>query len=188
MKRLSDRTLVMQYVQNKDNRSLALLYSRHRAWVYRTCLSYCKDPDEANDLTQEIFIRLIHKLDSFNGNSSFTTWLWAVTTNFCALQLRREQRNRTMQQHYLRDNDTLFTNNQETTFAAAMLMEHVLSLLPDHQRDLLYIKYCDGVSVEAIALHQQSTVGSVKMRLQRARDRARRLYRHAQGKYYSELL
>ncbi|WP_080056642.1 RNA polymerase sigma factor [Spirosoma aerolatum] len=186
MKRLSDRTLVMQYVQNKDNQCLAHLYCRHRAWVYRTCMSYCKDPDEANDLTQEIFIRLIYKLDSFSEKSSFTTWLWAVTTNYCALQLRREQRNRTMKQHYLRDYDTHLINNQDASFAASMLMEHVMSLLPDHQRDLLCTKYCDGVSVETIAIDQRSTIGSVKMRLQRARDRARQLYRHAQGQYYSE--
>lgn len=186
MKRLSDQTLVMQYVQTKDNRCLAHLYSRHRAWVYRTCLSYCKDPDQANDLTQEIFIRLMYKLNSFSGKSSFTTWLWAVTTNYCALQIRREQRNRILQQHYAQDYATQVTINQDSSFAASTLMEQVMSILPDHQRELLCTKYCDGVSVDAIAIDQRSTVGSVKMRLQRARDRARQLYKQAQDRYYSD--
>ncbi|GAB4036495.1 RNA polymerase sigma factor [Spirosoma gilvum] len=177
MKRLSDQTLVMLYVCHKDNQYLTHLYNRHRKWVYQICLSYCKDPEYAKDLTQEIFIRLINNLDRFSGKATFTTWLWSITTNYCNRELQKVKRSRVIHERYQVENEDLITNESDTFLLIPQQMEQVISLLPAYQQNLLRIKYCDGLSVESIANSQQLTVGTVKMRLQRARDRARTLYK-----------
>src|SRR5258706_12045521 len=58
------------------------LYRRHNRRVYSLCLRMTRNAADAEDLTQEVFIHLLRKIQSFRGESRFTTWLHRLTVNF----------------------------------------------------------------------------------------------------------
>src|SRR5690242_9060748 len=67
------------------------LYKAHCRRVYGLCLRMIKNPDEAEDLTQQVFLQLFRKISTFRGESGFSTWLHRVTVNIVLMHLRRKK-------------------------------------------------------------------------------------------------
>lgn len=66
------------------------IYKLHKGFVYSTCLRMLGNPDEAEDLTQDVFVHLFRKIDTFRGESAFRTWLCRLTINLVLMRLRRK--------------------------------------------------------------------------------------------------
>lgn len=96
MLKLSDQELIRHYITTGKKEYFAQIYIRHRQLVYQKCLFYMSNPDDAEDLVQDIFVQLTRKVYSYKGESKFTTWLHSVTVNYCIDQLRKQQQNQTM--------------------------------------------------------------------------------------------
>jgi len=75
-----------------DRDALQELVKRAYPVVRRWCLVRTGDPVDAEDLTQDVLVQMIHRLDSFRGGSRFTTWLYSVVRNAATDRLRRERR------------------------------------------------------------------------------------------------
>jgi Sigma-70 region 2 len=73
----SEATLV-QSTQSGDEQAFATLYQLHNKLVYSVCLRITKDVAEAEDLTQDAFMQVFRNLNSFRGNSAFSTWLYRL--------------------------------------------------------------------------------------------------------------
>jgi RNA polymerase sigma-70 factor (ECF subfamily) len=86
----SEGTLV-QRAQRGDEQAFATLYQLHNKRVYSVCLRMTKDVAEAEDLAQEAFIQVFRNLNSFRGNSAFSTWLYRVAVNTVLMKLRRRK-------------------------------------------------------------------------------------------------
>jgi RNA polymerase sigma-70 factor (ECF subfamily) len=67
------------------------LYQAHCRRVYNLCLRMIKNPTEAEDLTQQVFLQLFRKISTFRGESGFSTWLHRVTVNIVLMYLRRRK-------------------------------------------------------------------------------------------------
>jgi len=76
----NDALLVQQAVAG-SRKALEELILRHQAWVYNICLKMLFTPADAEDATQEVLVKVITKLDTFRGQSSFRTWLYRVAFN-----------------------------------------------------------------------------------------------------------
>lgn len=83
-----DSSLVERSVA-RDYDAFRLLYEKHVARVYAICLRYCGNEDEASDIAQEVFIQSWEKLQNFKGESTFSTWLYRVTTNISISHIRK---------------------------------------------------------------------------------------------------
>lgn len=77
---IPDEILVTSALQG-DRQSLEKLIERHSSLVYTLCYKMARDKNDAADLSQEIFIKVITKLDSFERNSAFKTWLYRIAVN-----------------------------------------------------------------------------------------------------------
>jgi len=79
----SDKTdeILISTALKGDKRSLEDLIYRHQAWIYNVALRMVFYPEEAEDVTQEILIKIITKLSSFRGESSFRTWVYRIVVN-----------------------------------------------------------------------------------------------------------
>lgn len=84
-----DQQLVRQ-AQGGDHESLEALVRRHQPWIYNIALRMLYWPHDAEDTTQEILIKLITKLSTFQGRSSFRTWLYRIAVNHVLNQKRRD--------------------------------------------------------------------------------------------------
>src|SRR5215510_8097306 len=75
-----DRDLV-ERAQSGNKEALELLVTRHQRWIYNLVLRMVYDPHDAEDVTQEILIKLITKLSTFESRSSVRTWLYRIAVN-----------------------------------------------------------------------------------------------------------
>lgn len=176
MNHLSDQELIALYLSTKNDLCFTQLYTRHRYRVYQRCLFFCEDPDEADDFTQEIFIRLTHKLAGFKGDSTFISWLQVVVSNYCIDQIRKRHQHQLRYQRYINESYPSEQPADESEEIPFRILEKAIQGLTGHQRDLLRFKYQDGLGIKTIAEQHQLTTSAVKMRIKRAREHARNRY------------
>lgn len=69
------------------------LYNMYAAKIFRVCLGYFNDPDQAKDITQETFITVFEHLDSLENTENIPGWIYRIATNKCLRQLENEKRN-----------------------------------------------------------------------------------------------
>ena len=68
------------------------VYNRYAPQIYRVCMGYTNDPDQAKDLVQETFISVWRNLDSFRNQAKISTWIFRIATNNCLRALERSRR------------------------------------------------------------------------------------------------
>jgi hypothetical protein len=88
-----DEELVVRKAQDGDRESLEWLARRHSPWIYNIALRMLGHPDDAQDASQEILVKVITRLSTFEGRSSFRTWLYRIAFNHLLTmkRLRRER-------------------------------------------------------------------------------------------------
>ena len=178
MKDLSDEELVRLYVETQRNTYFEKLYERYCDKVYRKCLSFTKDPVRAEDLTHDIFLKLVVKLSSFREQAKFSTWLYSITYNYCTDQLRSQNLRREVSMEDSWERLEVETGDdlaEMEEMEAQQLQRALLQLAPDEQAMLL-MKYQDDISIREIAAINGLTESAVKMRLKRSRDKLRKSY------------
>ena len=86
----TDQELVESAVKG-DKKSLEQLVKRHQAWIYNIALKMVWDPSDAEDVTQETLIKIITKLSTFRGDSSFRTWAYRIAANHVINMKKRKK-------------------------------------------------------------------------------------------------
>ena len=86
----SEASLVRR-AQNGEEEAFATLYLLHKKRVYSVCLQMTKDVADAEDLTQEAFMQVFRSVNSFRGDSAFSTWLHRIAVNTVLMKLRRRK-------------------------------------------------------------------------------------------------
>ena len=172
----TDEELVNHYLVTRQNDYFGQLYQRYCDKVYQKCLLFTNDKMQADDLTQDIFLRLLNKLDTYKQQAKFSTWLYSITRNYCTDQVRAPQARRQVSLSSQWDFTDLDEDNAvEQEFALSQLQTALQQLSPVEQ-SMLQKKYQDDVSIQALAMHYSLTESAVKMRLKRSRDRLRQQY------------
>ncbi len=84
--------LLVQQARRGDERALGALVDRHQGAVFRTAVAIVSDPDLAQDVTQDTFVKAMRALDGFRGEAAFRTWLLTIAANTARGVLRRRGR------------------------------------------------------------------------------------------------
>jgi RNA polymerase sigma-70 factor, ECF subfamily len=82
---------LIQRAQCGDEQAFATLYQLHKKRVYSVCLQMTRDVADAEDLTQDAFLQLFRSVNSFRGDSAFSTWLYRIAVNTVLMKLRRRK-------------------------------------------------------------------------------------------------
>lgn len=148
--------------------------------VYRMALSFMKDETEAEDVSQEAFLKAFRDLASFRGESKFSTWLISITLNEARRRLRRQSTARTesldeppaegarVSPALLRDWREIPSEALERRELRALLQEAIGHLSPIY-REVLVLRDVEELSIEETAGALAISISSVKVRLHRAR-------------------
>src|SRR5512142_911106 len=89
---------LIERCRNGDGLAIEALVQAYQPPVFRLALSILDDPQEAEEAAQDSFVAAIQALDTYRGDSSFTTWLFSITINTCRMRLRKgRSRQRLMQ-------------------------------------------------------------------------------------------
>ncbi len=177
MKEFSDEQLARLFIETQQNVYFERLYERYCDKVYRKCLSFTKDASKAEDLTHDIFLKLVVKLGSFKEQAKFSTWLYSITYNHCTDHIRSaSHRNEVYRDEGWERIESMDDNLAEIAEMEAQRLKQALEHMPPDERSLLLLKYQDDVSIREIAEMNGLTESAVKMRLKRSRDRLRKYY------------
>lgn len=177
MHHFTDEELVSNYLETRSNDYFEQLYTRYCTKVHRTCLSFTKDSGQAEDLTQDIFIRIFSKLDGYKKQATFSTWLYSIAHNYCADQVRKSRRRpeMTVGQNW-EELPQLIDDSTEQEEAAARLIEIAIRKLNIDEQFLLRQRYEQKLSVRELAVYHSISESAIKMRLKRSRDHLRERY------------
>lgn len=87
----SSEASLVQRAQQGDEEAFATLYELHKKRVHSVCLQMTRDVADAEDLTQEAFLQVFRSINSFRGDSAFSTWLYRIAVNTVLMKLRRRK-------------------------------------------------------------------------------------------------
>jgi len=168
-----DRELV-EAAQAGDRWALEELVRRTHRSVYTCALRLVGNPDDAADVTQDVYLRVVRKLGGFRHEASFATWLNRVTTNVAMSALKRRSRRIAVEGGAVppdtRDPAPDPAERAEMV-ALARRLEQLVAQLPETQRQVLVLRDIYGQSTDEVADAMGISTGAVKVRLFRARER-----------------
>jgi RNA polymerase sigma-70 factor (ECF subfamily) len=181
---MTDQEIIGQILQGDRNR-YKLLVERYQSIVFRTCMGFLHNKEDADDLTQDIFIQTYQTLPAYKGEASFSTWIYRITVNASLNKLRKSSKNSLLQrlenvfgsekgkEYNLPVSDG---ENPETLIIREERNEWVqkaLNSLPEKQRTAIVLSKYDDLSQREIAVIMETTEGAVEALIQRAKANLR---------------
>jgi RNA polymerase sigma-70 factor (ECF subfamily) len=180
--KLSDEKLIEGIVTSNDTLLFEILYDRYAKLVYNKCYGFASSTHEAEDLTQDVFLKLFVKLKTFKGKSKFSTWLYAFTYNHCVNYVNRNNSKKIEKQSVGTDNlgedyyDSEIDDKSISLLKVEKLKEALELISPD-EKMILLLKYQDFLSIKELADLLELGESAVKMRLKRAKDKLINVYK-----------
>ena len=166
------------------------LLNRYERAVTTFCYSFLHDRHVAEDVAQEVFMRVYRSAERYRPTAKFTTWLYKIAANLCINEQKK------LKVHHARSLDepagpdpegsriiekiarsTALPVTKAERREAGALLEAALAALPDEQRITLVLVEYHGLNYREIAEILEVTVSAVKMRVKRARENLRQLLR-----------
>ena len=150
------------------------LMRRHERMVYRICFSYTRDPEEAMDVTQEVFLRAYDRLGTFRGSGTFRSWVLRIThrANLSRLRARRPEFSKPLAE----DSPPAVPANQERDLLGGersrRLAEAMMELKPK-QRLAVSLRYYEELPIREIAAVLESSEGTTRNLLCRSLQKLR---------------
>ena len=176
---------IIRRAQQGDGAAFEHIYRTHGRRIFGLCRRMVGNPTDAEDLTQEAFLQVFRKIQTFRGDSALYTWLHRLTLNIVFMHLRK----RRLRDTPLRDSGkaVLEDGQQEKElggpdFALAQFvdrfrLEHAVDQLPATCKTVFVLHEVQGYKHREIAGIMESSVATSKVRLHRARARLRELLR-----------
>jgi len=168
---VDERDLIAR-VRAGDGAAERALYDAHVDRVYRLAYRLAGDDALAQDFTQETFIRAFSKLDSFRGESAFSTWLHAITTTVVLNGLRKVKRFR-QRETDIDDAHAVGVSRRESEPDLKLRMRQAIDALPTGYRTVFVMHDVEGYTHEEIGAALGVETGTSKAQLSRARAKLR---------------
>ncbi|MDR0506452.1 MAG: RNA polymerase sigma factor [Dysgonamonadaceae bacterium] len=163
----------IQKVKSGDFSAFSAIVSKYQNMVFTIVVKIVENREDAEDITQEIFIKVFKSIQQFREDSEFSTWLYRIAYNTTLSELRKRKLFFTSIDDSLIFNDESFTEEDDTEkneIKLQYLDKAMKKLLPD-EIFLLTLHYMDGQSVENISKISNQTVSNVKVKLYRIRKK-----------------
>jgi len=186
-----DDTNLVRKCQHGDSEAMEQLILKYQNRIYNVILKICADPDDAAELTQETFVKVIENIDKFQGKSRFYTWAFRIAVNLTlnyrqrnskydisSLDSQREydetQPNQAMKEFLKDDNSPdpveLAQNKELCDLTIKALLQ-----LDEPQKAVVVLRDIEGMNYAQIAEVLDIELGTVRSRLSRARGRLREI-------------
>ncbi len=153
-----------------DENALGTLFDRHKDYVFRLACGFLGERDLAEDVTQEVFLRMAKGRQRWRRQAKFTTWLYKMTFN-TSHELRRGRQRQARLRDAIEPPPDLARAAEPATLIE---LQRLLEQLPDRQREIIVLRYLEGMSTREAAQHAGCSQGTVKAHLHRAFGNLRR--------------
>ncbi|MGI9534044.1 MAG: RNA polymerase sigma factor [Thermodesulfobacteriota bacterium] len=190
-----DMELINLFTKEEDECAFDEIINRYIDKIYSLVFRITKNKEMTEDVVQEIIVTLSQKLETFRGDSSFSTWLYRISTNAALMKLRSEKKyvnNQVIEDNNIFDENKIGTyvpkdsSKRPDTFymrkEAGEVFDNALNNLPESYRIIIHLKDIEGFSYIEIADILEISVQAVKSRI----HRARLLLRESLSEYFTE--
>ena len=177
--RHSDLKIIKRCKRGEES-AFGLLLDRYRAAIYNLCYRMVRNPEDARDLAQEVFIKVFSLLDRYDESYAFSSWLFRIATNHCIDYLRRNRLRFISLDASIGPEGEEFElqlpdsgPTPETVLQrkeALERLEEVIADLPPHYTVITLLRHDQQLSYEEIAEVLDLPLGTVKARIHRARN------------------
>jgi RNA polymerase sigma-70 factor (ECF subfamily) len=172
---VNDEEELIQLALEGQSTAFETLVIRYQDRLYTAMISIVGNADEAEDVVQESFIQAYLKLDTFQQNSRFFTWVYRIAFNYALARRRRkkgvvsldESRENSGNEPISRGDSP---DDRLTRHEDAQLVHQALALLSEDHRSILVLRELEDLSYEDIAEVLSISIGTVRSRLNRARS------------------
>lgn len=178
----------VRLAQQGDSGAFETIYRQHSRRVYALCLRMLRDPIEAEDLVQDVFVLLFRRIHTFRGESAFSTWLYRLAVNLVLMRLRKKSPP-TVSIEATADQDDEASSATIDIGAPDLLLEgsvdrvnleRCIGQLPAGYRAIFLLHDIEGYQHKEIAEMVGRSVGDSKSQLHKARMRLRELLHEVQ--------
>lgn len=176
---------IIRLCKDGDRDAFDELVKMHQSKIVNMAYGMLSDREDAFDATQEVFVRVYKNIDSFKGNSSFSTWIYRICVNVCSDMLRKRQRGGniiSINTAYSDDDKEMdICDGAPTPEEYAQLSEKqaairtAISKLKDEYRAVITLFDIEGLSYDEISVILKLPSGTVKSRLNRARNALKKI-------------
>lgn len=179
-----DEKTVIHAVKAGDSEAYGQIVKAYEKQIYNLCLRMVSDPADAEDLTQEAFVKAWQGLEFYKFEAAFSTWLYRLTTNLCIDFIRKKKRRPVSSMTVEEDGEIgelefpdtgLLPEEEILRRERQCQLCNAMEALDEEGRAIITLRVVDELSYEQIAKVLDIKVGTVKSRLARARDRLRKI-------------
>lgn len=174
MTAINDHLLINQIIEG-DAKSFSVLVDRYKDFVFTLALRMLKNREEAEEVSQDTFIKTYKSLDKFKGDSKFSTWIYRVCYNTCLDRIKKNKK-------YINDVEiNEFTAHEVKTIENALTkieakekedaIQRCIAMLPSEDSFLLTLYYFDDLSLDEMSKVVGITANSIKVKLFRCRKK-----------------
>jgi RNA polymerase sigma-70 factor (ECF subfamily) len=171
MENVSD-LLCVQRVKAGDVQAFTMIVSRYGEMVFTIVRKIVENREDAEDITQEVFIKAFKALGQFREESTFSTWLYRIAYNTTISELRKRKLFYfSAKDNLFVDNDFVTDDDEEEIEIKLQHLENALKKLPPDELFLITLYYMDEQSIENISKVCNMSVSNVKVKLHRIRKK-----------------
>lgn len=171
----TDDLYYIEAVRKGNVAAFSVLVERYQNLVYSLALKLLKKTEEAEEMAQDTFVKAFQKLDTYEGKSKFSTWLYSITYNACISELRKRriqfsslEDQRISDQDEMRMHDYFSETKKEDQ---EKYLSIALGKLPEDDQVLVTLYYYENKSMDEISVITGLTVSNIKVKIHRARKR-----------------
>lgn len=177
---MREQDIILQIVHG-DRNLFRKLVERYQPLVFRTAMGFLHNKEDADDLTQEVFIQTYQMLAAFKGDATFSTWIYRITVNASLNRVRKSSKNQFLQRlenvfgfdkgraYSFPTSDNETPENLIIRAERNEWVEKALNSLPEKQRTAIVLSKYDDLSQKEIAEIMETTEGAVEALIQRAK-------------------
>ena len=171
----SDMELV-DLAMGGDEDAFENLIRKHYSSVYNLSYRWCRLKEDAEEITQEVFVKLTRKLDTFNRKSSFKTWLYRITINTAKDYTRKNSSRRSYESAFAREQAYGNPGTSPPESVKANQVYDAIDKLPDKQKASLMLVMAEGLSHKEAAKVLGCSETTVSWRIHQARKKLKQIF------------
>lgn len=169
----SDRDIIEKILSGDEN-LFRILIQKYKNIIFRYVLSYIPNLTDAEEVTQDVFIKLYFSLDKFRFEAGLLTYLYRIARNLCVDKLRKNK-----EDIYLDEiQDNLLFKDDKVEIEQDISLFQLLSKIPDRERVVIELFYIDRQKYREISETLKIPIGTVKSRITRGIDKLKEVIKN----------
>lgn len=158
------------------------IITRYEALTYQFCFRYLRSRNDAEEVTQEVFLRVFHYIKGFEKRASFKTWLMTIVRNQCSRRYNKVKRYKEVEESYKAEKIAAHSQESLDNVQSDGLAIKILDDMRTADREILSLRHLSGLTLKEVAHVLGISDSAAKMRHQRAVSRFQELFKKIKDK------